>query len=70
MGKLHVIVAGMLPHIDSNVSHSCQVGWMSFGWLTILDTHWKLLSVNPISVAVLDTNRCAWFYYHTTCKGT
>jgi hypothetical protein len=31
----------------------CQVGWMSFGWWTILDTRGKLLSVkNPTSLQV------------------
>ena len=37
----------------------CQVGWMFFGWWTILDTHRKPLSMkNP--AAVLDRNWCAW----------
>jgi hypothetical protein len=35
----------MLAHFDSNAFHSCQVGWMSFAWWPILDTHEKLLSV-------------------------
>jgi hypothetical protein len=39
---------------------SCQVGRMSFGWWTILDTDGKLLRVKPSSVAVLDTNWCTW----------
>ena len=37
--------AGMLAHARSNASKSCQVGWMSFGYWTILDKHGKLLSV-------------------------
>ena len=45
----------MLANVDSNSSHSCQVGWMSFGWWTILDTHGKLSTVEKLSfVAVLD----------------
>ena len=40
----------------------CRVGWMSFGWWTILDTHRKLLTIKKnSSVAVLDTNQCAWY---------
>jgi hypothetical protein len=33
----------------------CQVGWVSFGWWTILDTHGKLEHEKPSSVAVLGT---------------
>ena len=34
----------------------CHIGWMSFVWWTILDTHGKLLCVEkPSSVTVLDT---------------
>ena len=36
-------------------SQLCQVGWMSFGWWTVVDTHKKLLCKKPSSVAVLDT---------------
>jgi hypothetical protein len=40
----------------------CQVGWMSFGWWTMLDKHGKLLSVkNPAALQFLtDSNRWAW----------
>ena len=43
-------------------SQLCQVGWMSFGWWTILDTHGKLLRVkNPAELQFLThSNRCAW----------
>uniref|UniRef100_A0A4W5LEU1 Phospholipid/glycerol acyltransferase domain-containing protein n=1 Tax=Hucho hucho TaxID=62062 RepID=A0A4W5LEU1_9TELE len=53
---------GCWPHVDSNASPQlCQVGWMSFGWWTILDTHTETVECEkPSSVAVLDTNRCAW----------
>ena len=40
----------------------CQVGWMSYGWWTILDTHGKLLSMkNPAALQFLThSNQCAW----------
>ena len=40
----------------------CQVGWMSCGWWTILDTYGKLLSVkNPAALQFLThSNRCTW----------
>ena len=35
----------------------CHVGWMSFGWWTVLDTHGKLLSVkNPSALQFLTHN--------------
>ena len=49
----------------------CQVGWMSFGWWTILDTHGKLLSVkNPAALQFLTQTRKPGTYYHTLFKGT
>ena len=54
---------GMLTHVDSQcIPQLCQVGWMSFGGRTILDTHRKLLSVeNPAALQfVTHSNRCAW----------
>ena len=48
----------VLAHVDSNAS---QVGWMSF---QLVDHSWHTRETveceNPCSVAVLDTNRCAW----------
>ena len=37
----------------------CQVGWMSFGWWTILDTQETIECEKPSVVAIL-TNRCTW----------
>ena len=52
----------MLALVDSNAFHSCQVGWMSFGWRAILDTHSQMMSVkNPTALQFLtNSNRCAW----------
>ena len=42
----------------------CQVGWMSFGWWTILDTHGKLLSVkNPAVLQPLTQTGAPGTYY-------
>ena len=40
----------------------CQVGWMSIGWWTMLDTHRKLLSLKnpPLLQFLTHSNRCAW----------
>jgi hypothetical protein len=52
----------MLAHVESNAFDSCQIGWMSFGRWTILDTYWKLLSVkNPAALQ---------FLTHTDALGT
>ncbi|XP_052335092.1 succinyl-CoA:3-ketoacid coenzyme A transferase 1, mitochondrial-like isoform X2 [Oncorhynchus keta] len=48
---------GMLAHVDSSGSNSCQVGWMSFGWWTILDTHRKLCA---LLLFLSHSNRYAW----------
>jgi hypothetical protein len=49
----------------------CQVGWMSFGWWTILDTHGKLLIVkNPAALQFLTQTGAPGTYYHTPFKGT
>jgi hypothetical protein len=49
----------------------CQVGWMSFGWWTILDTHRKLLSVkNPAVLQFLTQTGVPGTYHHTPFKGT
>ena len=63
---------GMLAHVDSNAfPQLCQVGWMSFGWWTILDTHGKLLSVkNPAALQFLTQTGARGTYYHTLFKGT
>ena len=53
---------GMLANVDSHASHSCHVGWMSFEWWTILDSHRKLLRVkNPAALQFLThSNQCTW----------
>ena len=48
----------------------CQVGWISFGCCTILDTHRKLLSVkNPAALQFLTETGVPGTYYHTPFKG-
>ena len=55
---------GMLTHVNSKASHSWLdvLGWMSFGWWTILDTHGKLLSMKNQAVLQFFThsNQCTW----------
>ena len=49
----------------------CQVGWMSFRWWTILDTHGKLLSVkNPEALQFLTQTGAPGIYYRTPFKCT
>lgn len=38
-------VSKVWPMLTPMLQQQRQVGWMSFGWLTILDTHQKLLCV-------------------------
>ena len=44
-----------------------QVGWMSFGWWTILDTHRTLLSVkkNPAALQFLTQTSATGSYFHS-----
>jgi hypothetical protein len=43
---------------------------MSFGWWTILDTQWKLLSVkDPAALQFLTQTGAPGAYYHTSFKG-
>jgi hypothetical protein len=44
----------------------CQVGWMSFGWWTILDTHRK----NSAALQFLTQTGAPGTYCHTPFKGT
>jgi hypothetical protein len=47
----------------------CQVGWMSFGWWNILDTHRKMLSMkNPAPLQFLTQTSAPGIYYHTPFK--
>uniref|UniRef100_A0AAZ3PUY0 Choline/carnitine acyltransferase domain-containing protein n=1 Tax=Oncorhynchus tshawytscha TaxID=74940 RepID=A0AAZ3PUY0_ONCTS len=47
-----------------------RVGWVSFGWWTILDTHRKLLSVkNPAVLQFLTQTSAHGTYNHTPFKG-
>jgi hypothetical protein len=58
----------MLTHVDSNAS-SGVVGWLSFRWLTIHETHGKLLSVkNPAATQFLTQTCAPGTYYHTPFK--
>jgi hypothetical protein len=46
----------------------CQVGWMSFGWWTILDTDRKLLSMrNPAALQFL-THSNGWAWHLLLCS--
>ena len=46
-----------LRKVSKSVPQLCEVGWMSIGRGTTRDT---VEREKPSSVAVLDTNRCAW----------
>jgi uncharacterized membrane protein len=47
------------------------IGWIAFGWWTILDTHGKLLSVkNPATFKFLTQTGAPDTYYQTPFKGT
>jgi hypothetical protein len=51
--------------------HCPAVGWMSFEWWTILDTHRKLLSVKSPAALQFLTQTCApGTYYHNPLKST
>ena len=52
---------GRWPMLRKCFPKLCQVGWMSFGFWTALDTHGKLLSLeNPAALQFLThANRCA-----------
>jgi hypothetical protein len=44
-----------------SVPQLCQVGWMSFGWWTILNTHGK----NPAALQILTQTGASGTYYQT-----